>query len=182
MISTPPNPQMVTEVNHRLRSWCLDTKRDREREIRQLLSGLTFLIFFIPNPYLTRVLLEFRDPVRMIFKFTDCDLTRTIEEISDFIDLSYHECEMMVPYNPSSREFLKSIGMKSNPIFTSFDLGWTHLDFLYSPCNRDNSYYNFSDEFECSIEECEKYRLDAFAIALLEYFFSLKQGGKSTHV
>ncbi|KAH0655511.1 hypothetical protein KY285_030393 [Solanum tuberosum] len=147
-----PNPQMVVDVNYKLRNWWMDIKRDREREIRQLLGG---------------PLLEFWDPVRMVFKFVDFDLTPMIEEISDFIDLPYHECEMMVPYKPSSREFLKSLGMKSNPTLPSLNLGWIHFDFLYSRFGRDDSYYSFIDGFECSVEEWETYRLNAFAIALL---------------
>ncbi|KAH0671250.1 hypothetical protein KY285_023639 [Solanum tuberosum] len=69
-----PNPQMVVEVNYKLRNWAL---------------------------------LEFLDIVRMVFKFLDFDLAPTIEEISGFIDLPYNECEMMVPYKPSSKKFLK---------------------------------------------------------------------------
>ncbi|KAH0655656.1 hypothetical protein KY285_030538 [Solanum tuberosum] len=118
-----PNTQMVVEVNYKLRNWWFDIKRDREREILQLLGGLTYLMFVIPNPHVIRVLLEFWDPVMMVFKFVDFDLTPTIEEISGFIDLPYHECEIMVPYKPSSREFLKSLGMKSNPTLPSLDLG-----------------------------------------------------------
>ncbi|KAK4723979.1 hypothetical protein R3W88_026758 [Solanum pinnatisectum] len=127
-----PNPQMVVEVNYKLRNWWIDLKKDREREIHQLLGGLTYLIFVIPNPHLIRALLEFWDLVMMVFKFMDFDLAPTIEEISGFIDLPYHECEMMVPYKPSSREFLKSLGMKSNPTLPSLDLGWVHFNFLYS--------------------------------------------------
>ena len=103
----------------------------------------------------------------MVFKFTDCNLTPTIQEISGFIDLPYHECQMMVPHKPSSREFLKSMGMKSDPTSTSLDLGLTHLDFLYSLFGRDDGYYIYDYQFECSVEEWEKYRLDAFDIALL---------------
>ncbi|KAH0678312.1 hypothetical protein KY284_019397 [Solanum tuberosum] len=90
-----PNPQMVVEVNYKLRTLWVDIKKDREREIRQLLGGLTYLMFVIPNPHLIRALLEFWDPVRMVFKFVNFDLAPTIEEISGFIDMSYHECEMM---------------------------------------------------------------------------------------
>ena len=93
----------------------MDIWRDREREIHKFLGGLTFLIFVTPNPHLTRALLEFWYRVRMVFKFTDCNLTLTIEEISGFINRPYHECQMMVPYKTSSREFVKSMGMKSNP-------------------------------------------------------------------
>ena len=83
----------------------MDIKRDRETEILQLLGGLAYHIFVTQNPYLTRALLEFWDPVKMGLKFRDCILTATIQEISGFIDLPYHECEMMVPYKPSSRVF-----------------------------------------------------------------------------
>ena len=107
----------------------------------------------------------------MVFKFINCNLTPTIEEISGFIDLSYHECQMMVPYKPSSREFLNSMGMKSNPTWTSLDLGWTNLDFLYSRFGQEDGYSIYVYEFECFIEEWEKYRLDAFDIALLGSLF-----------
>ena len=113
----------------------------------------------------------------MVFKFTDCNLTPTIEEISSFIDLSYHERQMIVPYKPSSREFLKSMGMKSNPTWTSLDLGWTHLDLLYSRFVRDDGYYIYDHEFECSVEEWENYPLDAFAIAILGSLVFTKSRG-----
>ncbi|KAK4713540.1 hypothetical protein R3W88_019447 [Solanum pinnatisectum] len=158
---------MVVEVNYKLRNWWIDIKRDHEGEIRQLLGGLTYLIIVIPNPHLIRALLEFWDPMRMVFKFVDFDLASTIEEISSFIDLSYHECEMLVPYKPSSREFLQSLGIKPNRTLPSLDLGWIHFDFLYSRFGQEDSYYSFSDEFECSIGRWETYRLNAFAIALL---------------
>ncbi|KAH0651760.1 hypothetical protein KY284_031672 [Solanum tuberosum] len=114
---------MVVEVNYKLRNWWIDIKIDREREIRQLLGGLTYLIFVITNPHLIRALLEFWDPMRMIFKFVDFDLAPTIEEISGFINLPYHDCEMLVLYKPSSKEFRKSLGMKSNLTLPYLDLG-----------------------------------------------------------
>ncbi|KAH0698726.1 hypothetical protein KY284_012941 [Solanum tuberosum] len=129
---------MVVEVNYKLRNLWIDIKRNHEREIHQLLGGLTYLIFVIPNLQLIRVLLEFWDPVRMVFKFVDFDLVPTIKEISGFIDLPYHECDMMI-----------------------------HFNFLYSRFVQDDSYHSFSDEFDCSVERWEIYRLNVFAIALL---------------
>ncbi|KAH0702334.1 hypothetical protein KY285_016612 [Solanum tuberosum] len=58
------------------------------------------------SPNLQMVVEEFWDPVRMVFKFVDFDLAPTIEEISDFIEMSYNECEMIVPYKPSSRSLV----------------------------------------------------------------------------
>ncbi|KAH0669826.1 hypothetical protein KY285_023972 [Solanum tuberosum] len=85
-----PKPANGRNVNCKLRNWWIDIKRNREREIRHLLGGLTYLIFVIPNPHLIRALMEFWDPVRMVFKFVDFDLALTIEEISGFIDLPHH--------------------------------------------------------------------------------------------
>ncbi|KAH0655615.1 hypothetical protein KY285_030497 [Solanum tuberosum] len=134
-----PNPQMVIDVNYKLRNWWIYIKRDRKEEIHHMLGGLTHLIFIIPNPHLIRSLLEFCDLVRMVFKFMDFDLAPKIEEISCLIDLPYHECEMMVVYKPSLKEFLQSLGMKSNPTLPSLDLRWIHFDFLYSCFGREDS-------------------------------------------
>ncbi|KAH0757762.1 hypothetical protein KY290_021255 [Solanum tuberosum] len=101
-----------------------------------------------------------------------------IEEISGFIKLPYHECEMMVPYKPSSREFLKCLGMKSNLTITCLDVGWISFDFLYSRFGQEDGYYSFYEEFECSIERWETYRLKAFAIALLGSLVLPKESGK----
>lgn len=42
--------------------------------------------------------------------------------------------------------------MKSSPTLV-LDVGWIHVDLLYLQFGRDDSYYSFSDEFECSIKE-----------------------------
>lgn len=68
--------------------------------------------------------------------------------------------------------------MKSNPTLVSLDLGWTHLDFVYSRFGRDDSHYSFTNEFDCSIEEWKKYRLNAFPIALLGSLFFPKIRGR----
>ena len=68
--------------------------------------------------------------------------------------------------------------MKSNQTLTSLDLGWTNLDFLFSRFSRDDGYYIYDHEFECSVEEWEKYRLDAFAIALLGSLVFPKSRGR----
>ena len=148
-------------------------------------SSFWVVSHFLSSSYQTLIsqaLLEFWDPVRMIFKFTNCDLTPTIEEISDFIDLPHHELQMMVPYKPSSSEFLKSIGMKSNPTWTSLDLGWTHLDFLYSRFDWDDDYYIYGYEFECSIEEWESIVWMPLPSPYWDPWFFLKQGEESIHI
>ena len=70
------------------------------------------------------------------------------------------------------------MGMKSNPTWTSLDLGLTYLDILYSRFGRDDGYYIYDYEFECSVEEWEKYRLDAFAIVLLGSLIFPKSRGR----
>ncbi|KAK4713511.1 hypothetical protein R3W88_019418 [Solanum pinnatisectum] len=169
---------MVVEVNYKLRDWWNDIKEHHEREIHHLLGSLTYFIYVIPDCDLVRALPEFWDPVRTVFKFVYFNLVPTIEEISGFIKLSYHECEMMVPYKPSSRKFRKSLGMKSNPTITCLYLVWISFDFVYSRFGQEDGYYYFYEEFKCSIERWETYRLNAFSIVLLGSLVFPKEKGK----
>ena len=68
--------------------------------------------------------------------------------------------------------------MKSNQTLTSLDRGWTNLDFLFSRFSRDDGYYIYDHEFECSVEEWENYPLDAFAIAILGSLVFSKSRGR----
>ncbi|KAH0633058.1 hypothetical protein KY284_035844 [Solanum tuberosum] len=88
---------MTLDVNSKPREWCNDIKWDLELEVDKLLGGLTSLIPVTRDPQLIKALLNFWDPMKMVFKFVDFELVPTIEEISDFMDLSYHVCERLYP-------------------------------------------------------------------------------------
>lgn len=129
------NPQMVVDVNYKLRDWWNNIKKDHEIEIRHLLLGLTFLIFVILESQLIRALLQFCDPSRMVFKLSNFELIPKIEEISGFIKLSYHECKMIIPYKPSLKDFLEW-----SKIQHYLDLGWISLNFLNTRFNHEESF------------------------------------------
>lgn len=172
------NTRMVVGVNHKLRFWWRNLKQDHELEVRRLLGGLTFLLFVIPDRYLIMALLKFWDPTKTVFRFRDFELTPTIEEIGGFLDLSYRNHAMIVPHKQSPKKFLRSLGLKYNPHITSLDFDWISLDFLYSRFGREDGHEVFKKEFTCSIEKWKKYRLNAFAVALLGCLVFPKERGK----
>ena len=127
-----PNTQMVVKVNPILKTWWKDIQKNRELEANELLGGLTALISVESNRHLIKALLKFCDTERLVFKFTDFELTPTIEEVGGFLRLAYKEREMIVPHKPSQRSFLKQMGMRHNPSLLCLKKGWIFLEFFYS--------------------------------------------------
>ncbi|KAK4706651.1 hypothetical protein R3W88_033783 [Solanum pinnatisectum] len=172
-----PNTQMVVKVNPTLKIWWRDIEKNRGLEANELLGGLTALISVEPDRYLIKALLKFWDTERLVFKFKDFELTPTIEEIGGFLGLPYKEQEMIVPHKPTPRSFLKQMGMRHNPDLLCLKEGWISLEFLYARFGDEEGYENFSREFACSSAKWEKYRLNAFAVALLgSLVFPMERG------
>ncbi|KAH0655330.1 hypothetical protein KY285_030212 [Solanum tuberosum] len=173
-----PNTQMVVKVNPTLKVWWKDIKKNRELEANELLGGLTALISIESDRHLIKALLKFWDSERLVFKFRDFELTPTIEEIGGFLGLPYRDREMIVPHKPSPRSFLKQMGMCHNPNLLCLKEGWISLEFLYSRFGDEEGHENFHREFACSPAKWERYRLNAFAVALLGSLVFPREGGK----
>ncbi|KAH0761068.1 hypothetical protein KY290_017141 [Solanum tuberosum] len=173
-----PSTQMVVKVNPTLKVWWKDIERNRELEANELLGGLTALISVESDRHLIKALLKFWDSERLVFKFRDFELTPTIEEIGGFLGLPYRDREMIVPHKPSPRSFLKQMGMHHNPNLLCLKEGWISLEFLYSRFGDEEGHENFHKEFACSPAKWERYRLNAFAVALLGSLVFPREGGK----
>lgn len=122
--------------------------------------------------------MKFWDSDRLVFKFRDFELTPTIEEIGGFLGLPYKDREMIVPHKPTPRSFLKQMGMRHNPSLLCLKEGWISLEFLYSRFEDKEGHENFHREFTCSPAKWERYRLNAFAVALLGSLVFPREGGK----
>ena len=173
-----PNTQMVVKVNPILKTWWKDIQKNRELEANELLGGLTALISVESDRHLIKALLKFWYTERLVFKFKDFELTPTIEEVGGFLGLAYKEREMIVPHKPSPRSCLKQMGMCHNPNLLCLKKGWISLEFLYSRFGDEEGHQNFHKEFACSSTKWERYRLNAFAIALLGSLVFPREGGK----
>ena len=82
------NTRMVVEVSHKLKKWWENIKWDHAKEVRQLLSFLTLLIYVTPDRYLIKALIKCRDPIRMVFWFYD------------FHELLYHSEKLRTNLEP----------------------------------------------------------------------------------
>ena len=169
---------MVVKVNPILKTWWKDIQKNRELEANELLGGLTALISVESDRHLIKALLKFWDTERLVFKFRDFELNPTIEEVGGFMGLAYKELEMIVPHKPSPRSFLKQMGMCHNPNLLCLKEGWISLEFLYSRFGDEEGHQNFHREFACSSAKWERYRLNAFAVALLGSLVFPREGGK----
>ncbi|KAH0716665.1 hypothetical protein KY290_012926 [Solanum tuberosum] len=157
-----PNTQIVVKVNPTLKFWWKDIERNQELEANELLGGLIALISIETDRHLIKSLLKFWDSERLVFKFRDFELTPTIEEIGGFLGLPYRDREMIVPHNSTPRSFMKQMGMQ----------------FLYSRFGDEEGHENFHREFSCSPAKWERYRLNAFTVALLGSLVFPREGGK----
>ncbi|KAH0722506.1 hypothetical protein KY290_005156 [Solanum tuberosum] len=117
------NTQMVVKANDLLKRWWVSIKEDHELEIRELLGGLTFLLFVAPDRYMIMALLKFYDPARLVFRFRDFELTPTLEKIGVFVNLPHKGRQMIVSHKQSPKMFLNSLGLKRNWEIDCLDSG-----------------------------------------------------------
>ena len=166
------------KVNPILKTWWKDIQKNRELEANELLGGLTALISVESDRHLIKALLKFWDTERLVFKFKDFEITPTIAKVGGFMGLAYKEMEMIVPHKPCLRSFLKQMGMCHNPSLLCLKEGWIYLEFLYSRFGDEEVHQNFHREFACSSAKWERYRLNAFAVALLGSLVFPRERGK----
>lgn len=83
------NFKMVEGIPHKLKIWWEDFSLGQKLAIARRLGFLTSLFKISPDKHVIRVLLQFWDPDRVVFKFKDFELTPTLEEIHYFTNLRY---------------------------------------------------------------------------------------------
>ncbi|KAK4733721.1 hypothetical protein R3W88_007982 [Solanum pinnatisectum] len=168
---------MVVKVNPTLKVWWKDIEKNRGLEANELLGGLTTLVSVESDRHLIKLLLKFWDPERLVLKFKDFEPTPMIEEIGGFLGLPYKKREMIVPHKLTPRSFLKQMGMHHNPSLICLKEGWISVEFIYSRFGDEEGHENFHREFACSPAKWERYRLNAFAVALLgSLVFPMERG------
>lgn len=82
---------MVMGVPHKLKQWWKNIRRAHRDGIRTHFGALTSLLNFRDDMVLTKLLVEFWDPAKAVFKFVDCEITPVLEEIISFTKLPFTE-------------------------------------------------------------------------------------------
>lgn len=92
------------------------------------LGVLTALMNIQAGRVLTRLLIEFQDPAKAVFKFVDCELTSKLEEVTSFTKLPFIGRKPILPVIMTGHRFLYASCLKSNRNLRSVDDGWISLD------------------------------------------------------
>ena len=74
-------------------------------------------------------------------------MTPLIEEIGGFAGLPWDCPGLLAPENPTTRGFLKMMGLKKNDDLECLKNFYIPFDFLYERYDHNNSYRIFDDEF-----------------------------------
>ncbi|KAK6784110.1 hypothetical protein RDI58_017564 [Solanum bulbocastanum] len=67
----------------------------------------------------------------MTFQFTDFEITPTLEEISQMVDLPLAGRAPLAPRTTSRICFLQSLGLRVSPCLRRVDEGWVKLDYMF---------------------------------------------------
>ena len=78
---------MVVEAQPLLKMWYNDIKRDHRRALNKYVGALTELINMNGLPKLIKVLTDYWDNERMVFQLKIIEITLTIDEVQDCIDI-----------------------------------------------------------------------------------------------
>ena len=114
-----------------------------QQKLIKILGDLTELLHVTPRPNLIEAVLTFLDPFSLVFRFTECEMTPTLAEISGLLHLPYIEKDMIRARNHTGVRFLQSCGLKSKGIRLGYlSDSWVSLDFLFAR-------FGPSEDFDC---------------------------------
>lgn len=87
------------------------------------LGVLTALMNIQAGRVLTRLLIEFQDPAKAVFKFVDCELTSKLEEVTSFTKLPFAGRKPILSVIMPNHRFLNALNGRSNKKLRSVEDG-----------------------------------------------------------
>lgn len=83
----------------------------------------------------------------MVFKFVDCEMMPTLEEVASFTELPFAEQKPILPIIMQGHRFLHALGLRSNNNLRNVEDGWVSLDKLFDRFGNRESYDWHLEEF-----------------------------------
>lgn len=83
------------------------------------------------NKALIMLLMEFWDPTTVTFRFLDFEITPTLEEVSEFIELPLRGKLLVLPASVRKEYFLRILGLDVFPSLRNVEDGKVKLDYLF---------------------------------------------------
>ncbi|XP_049408501.1 uncharacterized protein LOC125871853 [Solanum stenotomum] len=133
MVNDPPKFMITDKTPPLLMAWWNDMHEFRRTEIFKHLGFLTYIMRFSPDRDLIEALIPFWDSESNVFRFSDFELTPTLEELGGFTGLGkdLRSKTLIAPRNVSGSKFLEQMHI-IYPYKECFDNGLVSLEFLYS--------------------------------------------------
>ncbi|XP_071933794.1 uncharacterized protein [Coffea arabica] len=144
------------------------------------IGHLPSLLNIAPNMAIIEALLEFWDPRGSVFRFGECELTLTLEEIEGLLQMPGKGSPMVYPTNGTREQFCKFLGLGRASMNQHPDAKSCPLEFLYERFGRRDSYDQHRDDFFISKEEWEGKRVQVFGLALTSLLLFPQKHGKVT--
>ncbi|KAH0716473.1 hypothetical protein KY285_008866 [Solanum tuberosum] len=115
--------------------------------------------------------------IRMMTEFTNFEITPTLEEISQIVDLPLSGRAPLIPCTTLGIGFLQSLGLRVGTGLRRVNKGWVNLDYLFKRFGRRESYDRFQQEFFISRVDWERHKAIVFMVVFLSIMIFPKKRG-----
>ncbi|KAH0633813.1 hypothetical protein KY284_036599 [Solanum tuberosum] len=170
MVNDPPKFMITDKTPPLLMAWWNDMHKFRRTEIFKHLGFLTDIMRFSPDRDLIEALIPFWDSTSNVFRFSNFELTPTLEELGGFIGLGkdLRSKTLIAPRNVSGNKFLEQMHI-IHPHKECFDNGLVSLEFLYSRYGKKEGFSDYGKQIKNGqhLPTWEKHRQEAFMVAFL---------------
>ncbi|KAH0682854.1 hypothetical protein KY290_021455 [Solanum tuberosum] len=162
--------QVVDCTPLQLWAWWNDMGLIEQGIIFKYLGFLTRIMQVEPKRDVIEALLSFWDPTNNIFRFSNFEMTPTLEEIAGFtgFGVRLHHQRLIAPRGISINKFFQHLNI-CKVREKSLDKGWISLQFLYDRYGREDGFKKFGRTLnnKGSFETWKEHRRFAFMVAFL---------------
>ncbi|KAH0773667.1 hypothetical protein KY290_010804 [Solanum tuberosum] len=170
MVNDPPKLMITDKTLPLLMTWWNDMHEFRRTEIFKHLGFLTDIMRFSPDRDLIETLIPFWDSTSNVFRFSNFELTPTLEKLDGFTGLGkdLRSKTLIAPRSVSGNKFLELMHI-IHPHKECFDNGLVSLEFLYSRYGKKEGFSDYGKQLKNGqhLPTWEKHRQEAFMVAFL---------------
>ncbi|XP_060215617.1 uncharacterized protein LOC132642436 [Lycium barbarum] len=169
-----PRFSMVLGVPPQLKAWWIYLEDYGQRVVRGALGHLPSLMDIQPCRDIIEATTAFWDEKRVVFRFSNNEMTPLLEEISGYVENAallhkkkkWQNCGMIIPKEPLPKEFVNSFRFRKGKGVECLQGSAIPFDYLYHRFGYQQSFTNHQDEF-FSYDSWKQKRCFAFAVCFL---------------
>ena len=131
---SPSLPMTVrSKIPLEVRLWWEDLERSEQDKIKLNLGGLVNLLNVRPRCDIIKALVTFWDPAHNVFRFSNFELTPTLEEMAGYMDVTegLRHKYLIAPRAVNSHKFMDLLKISKGVPYAELDRGFSTLQFIY---------------------------------------------------